>query len=518
MSSEMSVSKDALAEARDALEKSLERSAALVERAGYGVYRSSPEGRFTEVNSVLISMLGYSSAEDLLRLDLARDIYLDAAERDRLRRRPITPAYSNWTETRWKRRDGSAITVKLSVRSILDGGGTVEAYDGIVEDVTERQRHDELLRRSERMASIGTTLAGVAHELNNPLAAILGFAQLLLKKPWAAEDRSALDTINHEAIRAATIVKDLLAMARKRDVDRRVVTDLNDIVGYVFRTRRYALETAGITCSLELDPALPMVYGDRAQMEQVVLNLLNNAEQALQTIVDGRPHAARIQIRTRHDQSHVVIEVEDNGPGIPATERSQIWDPFWTTKQEGEGTGLGLAVVHAIVVDHGGSITLESAAPVDRAPDIGGARTSGARFVIRLPIAREPLVSAPLSHASRPLDVLVVDPGASDLLFVERFLTSRGHAVINAGTGDLALRLANQTTFDAVLCDARLLARDGSTLATALRATSGGAGARFVLSSATPIDTRQLAASMRSAALVTRPYDVEELRRLIEGD
>ena len=511
MSSEIPTSQDPLGDVRVALETSLERYAALVERSGYGVYRSSSEGRFTEVNAVLAAMLGYSSAEDLLRLDLARDVYLDADDRERLRRRPATTAFPNWSETRWKRRDGSAITVKLSARPVIDADGNVVAYDGIVEDVTERQRHDELLRRSERMASIGTTLAGVAHELNNPLAAIMGFAQLLLKKPWAAEDRTALETINHEAIRAATIVKDLLAMARKRDVDRRVVTDVNDIVGYVFRTRRYAFETAGITCTLELDPAIPMVYGDRAQIEQVMLNLLNNAEHALESNVDGRPRDTWIRIRTRHDQAHVIIEVEDNGPGIPASERSHIWDPFWTTKDEGEGTGLGLAVAHSIIVDHGGSISLEPSSH-ENTPN------AGARFVIRFPIAREGSASVPLGHASRALDVLVVDPGASDLLFVERFLTSRGHAVINAGSGDLALRVASQTAFDAVLCDAGLLGRDGTSVATALRATFGGSGARFVLSAATPIDSRQLDVSMRGTAMVTRPYDVEELRRLIEGD
>jgi PAS domain S-box-containing protein len=512
MSSEIPISQDPLGDARDALETSHERYAALVERAGYGVYRSSSEGRFTEVNSALVGMLGYSSVEDLLRLDLARDVYLDADERERLRRRPTNSTFPNWSETRWKRRDGSAITVKLSARPVMDADGKVVAYDGIVEDVTERHRHDELLRRSERMASIGTTLAGVAHELNNPLAAIMGFAQLLLKRPWAPEDRSALETIHHEATRAATIVKDLLAMARKRAEDRRVATNVNDIVGYVFRTRRYALETAGVTCTLELDPAVPMVYGDRAQIEQVMLNLLNNAEHALQSNVDERPHDAWIRICTRHDQAHVIIEVEDNGQGIPASERSHIWDPFWTTKDEGEGTGLGLAVAHSIVVDHGGSITLDTASSPENTPN------AGARFVIRLPIAREPATPAPLGHASRPLDVLVVDPEASDLLFVERFLTSRGHVVINAGSGELAVRLASQTAFDAVLCDARLIGRDGMNVATALRATSGGADARFVLSAATPIDSHQLHASMRSAALVTRPYDVEELRRLIEGD
>jgi PAS domain S-box-containing protein len=495
-------------ELRAALRRAEERYDALIRRVGYGIYRSSIDGRFVEANHVLAGMLGYESPDNLLALDLPRDVYLDPQERDRLMQRPAIHGYPDWVDTKWKRADGSPITVRLSVRPEYDAEGEIAGFDGIVMDVTELQRHEELLRRSERMASLGTTLAGVAHELNNPLAAIMGFAQLLLKKAWPTEDRAALETINHEAIRSATIVKDLLAMARKRDVERRVRTDVNDVVGYIIRTRRYALETAGIACALDLDPTLPLVFGDRAQLEQVVLNLINNAEQALGAQNDtslqrGRGH---IRILTRHDERDVMIEVEDDGPGIPESLRAKIWDPFWTTKDEGQGTGLGLAVVHSIVEDHGGSISLETA------------KASGARFVIRLPIAKADRPVPSSGHATRPLDVLVVDPGASDLLFVERFLTSRGHAVINAGSGELALRLAATGTFDAVVCDVRLSSRDGRPIAVALRETRGCAEARFVLSDASPIDQQSLPSPVADAAIVARPYDVEELRRLIEGD
>jgi CheY-like chemotaxis protein len=135
-----------------------------------------------------------------------------------------------------------------------------------------------------------------------------------------------------------------------------------------------------------------------------------------------------------------------------------------------------------------------------------------------LPIAKETALPVHAGQAPAPLDVLVVDPGATDLMFVERFLTSRGHAVINAGSGELAVRLASQTLFDAVLCDALLLGRDGRSIATTLRDTSGCSDARFVLSAASPLEPHQLPAMFRNAAVVTRPYDVEELRRLIEGD
>ena len=358
------------------------------------------------------------------------------------------------------------------------------------------------------MATLGTTLAGVAHELNNPLAAIIGFSQLLLKKSWSEDDRSALEAINHEAVRSATIVKDLLAVTRQRGGERKVASNLNEIVGYIARTRRYALETNGIGCRLELDPTMPLVNGDRAQLEQVVLNLVNNAEQALRPGADADhgPVVAHVTIRTHYENQEAILEVEDNGPGIPEGVRAHIWDPFWTTKAEGGGTGLGLTVVHGIVADHGGTIALETA------PGIG------ARFVVRLPVISEGPADEPTGRATRPLDVLIVDPGASDLLFVERLLTSRGHAVINAGSVELALRLSGQTTFDAVVCAAELVGTDGISLASRLRRTSGCEQARFVLSVSANSGSRAANDQIDGSAFVARPYDVEELRRLVEGD
>jgi signal transduction histidine kinase/CheY-like chemotaxis protein len=446
-------------------------------------------------------MLGYGDADATVGLDLAGKVFLDADEFAAMRA-AADAANPEWIETRWKRRDGSLIVVRLAVRTVSNdrGEGRLEI---LAEDVTERRRQDELVRRSERMASLGAVLAGAAHELNNPLAAIMGFSQLLLRRRWPLEDRTALEAIHHEALRSATIVKDLLALARRRGIERRAPADVNELVAYIVRTRRYALETAGIVCELELGP-MPPVRGDRTQLEQVILNLLNNAEQALRPRVDGHRSTSqgggRILIRTRHEEPDVVVEVEDNGPGVPDDVRSDIWDPFWTSKEEGEGTGLGLTVVHTIVVDHGGSVALERGA------------LGGARFVIRLPrVAATEQPAAP-SRASRPLDVLVVDPRAADLPFVERFLASRGHAVINAATGEAALRLASQSRFDAVVCDADLAVAGGVPIVDELRASSGCAHARFVLSA-----ERSPSAMDDGVAYVVRPYDVDELRRLIEG-
>jgi len=495
-----------------ALARSEERYRLLVHRAGYGIYVSSPEGRFLDVNAALVSMLGYESSDELYALDIARDVYVDPDERTRLRQQPQnTRDYLAWVQTRWRRKDGTPIHVRLSVRTVSDDEGRIQSYEGIAEDVTERLRQEELLRRTERMASVGTTLAGVAHELNNPLAAIIGFAQLLLRKPMTEEDHAALETINHEATRSAIIVKDLLTLARKRETERRSPTNLNDIAGYIMRTKRYALETAGIHCELRLDSLLPAVLGDRTQLEQVLMNLVNNAEQALLSQLEPPSVRAgaspRITITTRTQRACVRLDVEDNGPGLPQGAHSQIWDPFWTTKREGEGTGLGLAVVHGIVADHGGTICVEA-----------GADGRGARFIVQLPAApaRD---TATIGTARRPLDVLLIDSTDNPLDFVERFLASRGHAVVRATSVDLAMRLAVASEFDAAVCVSDVAGVTGSGLLKQLRQTPGCSRARMVLASDNPTDMlRRSDELFTGSGTISQPYDIEELRRQIEGE
>ena len=496
---------------RDALARALERSEArfqqLIHRAGYGIYRSTPGGRFLDVNPALVRMLGYSREEELLELDLATDVYAEAGERDRLRLRLTRGGIVDWVETRWKRRDATHINVRLCVWAVHDEGGRIECYEGIADDVTERARHEELLRRTERMACLGATLAGVAHELNNPLAAILGFAQLLQRKALDDESRSALETIGHEATRAGKIVRDLLTLARKREAARHGRVNINEVVTYIVQTRRYALETRGIACMLQLDPALPPVLGDRTQLEQVVLNLLNNAEQAIRST---RDEGGRIFVRTRRDGTTVVIELEDDGPGIPSHIRERIWDPFWTTKEPGAGTGLGLAVVHGIIAAHGGVIEVESVGVADA--------DQGARFMIRLPRlsssdGTEP--DGPNENASSALDVLVVDSDLQESSFLTNFLTSRGHAALAATDIGHALRLAEAMTFDAVICEASLAG--SSEILHAFRSLSGCASARFVVAAAGPETTARLPMPLPAgAAVVMRPYDLEELRLLLE--
>ncbi len=505
----------------DALRESEERYRSLIARAFYGIYRSTPDGRLLEVNPALVTMLGYESAEELMQIDLAA-LYADPGERARLvetaQHGELLPES---LELRWLRRDRTPITVRSTAKARYRADGTVEYFEGIVEDVTRRLQQEEMLRRSERMAGLGTTLAGVAHELNNPLTAVIGFAQIMSKTPRDEDDRVGLETIHREAMRAARIVRDLLTFTRKQDGTRVEPIDLNAVVEYILSTRRYALETRGVRCILNLDPSLPPVAGDRSQMEQVLLNLLVNAEHALAATLDApvaesgevSPRGA-IGISTERDARGVVLQVSDTGCGISATDLSRIWDPFWTTKPEGEGTGLGLSVVHGIVSAHGGTIDVTS--------DVGG----GTTFTLHLPVAQAESTTKRTTStglvvgeaATNPLDILVVDDETSITAFLSQYLGSRGHAVLAAHSGSEALSLARHSAFDVVVCDLRMPGMDGIETMRALRALPDGARSRYVLSTGATISTtvRDAVEALPVNAIVPKPYDIEQLRRAVE--
>ena len=497
----------------------------------YAVFACDPDGRLVEANSALARVLGFPNPEALLA---ASDLRLDpiphpdgdtsaGAEAGAAADAPPTSDAASgddvrWVEARWHRRDGTPISVRISLRTVRNEHGAVQRYEGIAEDITERRRAEELRRRHDRLSTIGTTLAGAAHELNNPLAAIMGFAQWLMKKPWPDEDRMALETISHEAERSARIVKDLLTLARRRETERRSPVNLNDVAGYIVGTRRYAMETAGIACELRLDPGLPLVCGDRAQLEQVVLNLVNNAEQALRARLDAAdrdapPSEPRIAVRTRREGADVLLEVDDNGPGIAESARSRIWDPFWTTRGDEQGTGLGLSVVHHLVVEHGGSVDVgDSTLP-------GG----GASFRVRLPASADQAAGgspAAAPPAMRALDILVLAIDPTDRSFLTRFLTSRGHVVLSTADLERARRYAEQTSFDAVVIDLGLAGGEAA-VAERLHAASGCRSARFVVTSsaarAGSVPDDSLHARLAGSAVVlAKPFDVALLRRAIE--
>ncbi len=266
---------------------------------------------------------------------------------------------------RLRRADNTAVWVELTARADPPAEDGVLRVEALIRDVSERKKLDDETRdlyhqllQAEKMAALGQTISGVAHELNNPLATILSWAERLSQRPKLDEPvRRGLETILSESERAARIVRNLLTFARKRQTTRAMV-DVNQVVRETLALRAYEQRVTNITVIDALAAGLPQVFADGHQIQQVLLNLVINAEQAMLS-ANGR---GIIVMRTWHDihEECVILEVNDDGPGVPEELQPKIFDPFFTTKEVGKGTGLGLTVAYAIVQEHGGRIRLES--------------------------------------------------------------------------------------------------------------------------------------------------------------
>jgi signal transduction histidine kinase len=225
------------------------------------------------------------------------------------------------------------------------------------------------LIQSEKLAGVGQLAGGIAHELNNPLSGVLGFAQLLLEEPTLTpQQRQDIETISAQTQRCRTIIQNLLQFSR-RTVPKNEPLDLSPLLQTVLNLVEYDFTSSGVEICREIPASLPWVFGDRGQLQQVFLNLVNNARQAL----DGKSQG-RLTIRLGQRAGHVFVHFEDNGPGMPPEVRDKVFDPFFTTQPPGKGTGLGLSICYGIIQGHHGSLRVESE---------GGC---GARFIVELPI------------------------------------------------------------------------------------------------------------------------------------
>jgi two-component system NtrC family sensor kinase len=280
-----------------------------------------------------------------------------------------------------------------------------------------------------------------------------------------------VDVILGEAERAARIVRNLLTFARKRQSTRAMV-DVNDIVRETLALRSYDQRPVDISVTTALASGLPQVFADAHQIQQVLLNLIINAEQAT-LAANGR---GAVVIRTWHDPDHdaVVLEVTDDGPGVPADVKGKIFDPFFTTKEVGTGTGLGLTVAYAIVQEHGGRIRVNS--PALAGPD--GTLSRGAAFIVELPVSgvsavsKTPTSASPSMEAVRGASILLVEDELALAAAVSEALTDAGLNVDHAGDGEEALSRVRHGTYDAVICDLKMPRVDGMTLYRAMAAAT----------------------------------------------
>lgn len=484
-----------------------DRYRTLVESSPVAVLHLAPGGRITYANPAATEITGHDVAHLQRRpagladvatsLDRAR---LVAAIDEARQGRPGPEL-----EFRIVHAEGEVRWISASFRPLpLQEGG----QGGVVVTARDRTHEKELqdrLNQSEKLSAIGTLVSGVAHELNNPLAGILGFSQLLLARDPSTWARADLEKIEHNARRCQRIVENLLAFARQRRMTKRRAC-LNDVIDGVLNLNEYQLRMDNIEVSRDFDPLVPTLLLDVNRWQQVFINLANNAHQAL---LESPRTERRLLFTTRRVGDTLVVRITDNGPGIPAEHRHRIFEPFFTTKET--GTGLGLGICFGIVQEHGGTIELD--------PSV----QDGTTIVIELPLGEEaemapvlqPVPAAAPRGKGRHVLIVDDDPYVCDV--VRRTLEHHHYEVTVAHDGRAAFDLTQARTFDALLADVRMPGElDGLELYRAVAQETPELATRFIFMTGNMTDgPTNSVLSRLPVRCIEKPFDIDVLARTV---
>jgi PAS domain S-box-containing protein len=505
-----------LTSAKETLRRSEAGYRSLVESAPYGICRVTLDGRFRDVNPALVAILRRASAADVLALDLGRDVFTSEAAWAEVVAEFRHKGRIDGKELEWRRADGQAVFVRASGRRLPDHPEEPDSVELIAEDITERRGLEFRLRQAQKMDAVGQLAGGMAHDFNNLLTTILASAEMLRADlPPGATESEDLQGIRQAAERGAALIRKLMAFTRQEALAFQTV-HLRELVAEFARILRRIVRE-NVTIELITDPAEPAVRADRSALEQILLNLVTNAR-------DAMPSGGTVRLRTGHatvDErftaqhgwgtpgEYGVLQVTDTGQGMDAETQRRVFEPFFTTKAVDAGTGLGLAIVYGLVKQHAGYIDIESQ------PAVGTAVT------VYLPAMLERRVPAAAAPAGAPLPrgvetILLVEDEPSLRSTGKRALEKHGYAVLLACDGVEAFELlrANDRKIDLVVSDVVMPRMGGPQLQAQLR--EAGYTVKILFTSGyTDRDVRDAIRLEPSVPFLPKPWTIAELLRRV---